>query len=837
MSAVIVQDDQKILVIGQSAISGAYGLNVFRMGRLKSDGTVDTTFNFSLFKLDSGSLATTNATLDETGKIIIEGNGVDSTYILRYNADGTLDSSFNGTGGINLPYENGAILYAMAVQSDDKIITSLSGSDMKVMRVNADGTIDSTFGTDGIQTIAFNGTSQANAVAIQNDGKIIIGGVAANNGHNNFALARLNTDGSPDNSFNGNGKVTTDPGLSDEYISSLAIRSGGNIVVSGTVTNNGAHRPALASYETNGTNDISFNTSGSLVDSTSGKYSYYTCGAVQSDGKYVAAGTAWNGTSFDFMIARYNTNGSLDQTFSGGGIKLVDFGSNNDTVSAIVLQPDGKILVAGSSGNNAVVARLMPDGSLDATFNNGIGFNSTDVAVSNFVTSMVVQQDGKVLIGGKTGLLRYNADGTTDTGFGTVGKVSAPFNNDSSTPFSCQALTTQNNKRIVVSGVVYQSGFYNTMVVAGYKFDGSVDSTFGNNGITLLLPDIGASTYLSPNQIAIDSLGRILISGDFHALHQREDDLQGIMMAGLDSSGNLDNTFGNDPYNIGLVFLSSPLNEVSHATSLVLKSDNKILLGGYSSDGAYDNFSMEQLHENGSVDAGFGNGGRLLTRTSTGINRANAFTIYQDKLYAAGYGLYPDEIGVVARYIIPSGGTLPVTLIDFSATLQQNQSVLLQWQTTAEPNFSGFIIEKAVDGVNFNPIGQLYAKGNVSRGATYTDIDQQPNPGINYYRLKILDRDGKFTHSKVVSVNVPGLITFRVAPNPAHDLLFIQSKGITEKAIFEITSMAGQKLITRQITLSGNDNISIDINSLPKGIYNLSIRSLKQSVVRQFVKE
>ena len=69
----------------------------------------------------------------------------------------------------------------------------------------------------------------------------------------------------------------------------------------------------------------------------------------------------------------------------------------------------------------------------------------------------------------------------------TVGKVSAPFNNDSSTPFSCQALTTQNNKRIVVSGVVYQSGFYNTMVVAGYKFDGSVDSTFGNNGITLIV--------------------------------------------------------------------------------------------------------------------------------------------------------------------------------------------------------------------------------------------------------------------------------------------------------------------------------------------------------------
>ena len=110
LSAVIIQDDQKILVIGQSTIPDVYGLNFFRMGRLNSDGTVDATFNFSLFSLDSGSFATTNATVDKSGKIIIEGNGVDSIYILRYNTDGTLDSSFNGTGGINLPYDNGSLI-------------------------------------------------------------------------------------------------------------------------------------------------------------------------------------------------------------------------------------------------------------------------------------------------------------------------------------------------------------------------------------------------------------------------------------------------------------------------------------------------------------------------------------------------------------------------------------------------------------------------------------------------------------------------------------------------------------------------------------------------------
>ena len=473
---------------------------------------------------------------------------------------------------------------------------------------------------------------------------------------------------------------------------------------------------------------------------------------------------------------------------------------------------------------------------MDATFNNGIGFNTSDVAVSNFVTSMALQQDGKVLIGGKTGLLRYNADGTADTGFGSGGKVSAPFSSGWNMSLNCEALTIQNNKRIIVSCAIYPSYLSNYMAVAGYKFDGSVDSTFGSNGITNLAPDISYA-YLSPNQITIDSNGRIIISGDFRSLLQRTDDAQGLMVVRLDSNGIPDNTFGQYYGVYGFELVSSPQDEVSHATSLVLKSDNKILLGGYSSDGAYDNFSMAQLNADGLVDAGFGNGGMLLTRTSTGVNRANSFTLYQDKLYAAGYGRYPSEIGVVARYTIPSGGPLPVTLIDFSANLQQDRSVLLKWQTTAEPNFAAFIVEKSIDGANFNPIGQLDSKGSVSNGATYTDIDGQPNPGINYYRLKILDRDGKFTYSKVVSVNVPALITFRVTPNPAHDLLFIQSKGITEKAIFEITSMTGQKLITRQITLSGNDNISVDINRLPKGVYNLSIRSNKQSIVKQFVKE
>ena len=172
----IIQDDQKILVIGKSVNTEMYSLVFFAMARLNSDGTVDASFKFSLFPFDSGIFAATNATVDQSGKIIIEGNGIDSIYIVRYNTDGTLDSSFNGNGGLNLSYTFG--INAIAVQSDDKIVASLWGSDMKVMRINANGNIDSTFGTDGIQTIVFNGTSLSNAIAIQNDDKIVLGGVA-----------------------------------------------------------------------------------------------------------------------------------------------------------------------------------------------------------------------------------------------------------------------------------------------------------------------------------------------------------------------------------------------------------------------------------------------------------------------------------------------------------------------------------------------------------------------------------------------------------------------------------------------------------------------------------
>src|ERR1019366_9190728 len=126
-----------------------------------------------------------------------------------------------------------------------------------------------------------------------------------------------------------------------------------------------------------------------------------------------------------FALARYNTNGSLDNTFSDDGKQTTDFGSTDDKAVAMSIQTDGKIIVAGSSGNGIGLARYNTDGNLDNTFN-GNGLVTTDFGITDFVSSMIIQPDGKILVGGKSALVRYNSNGTPDLTFGVNGKLSAP---------------------------------------------------------------------------------------------------------------------------------------------------------------------------------------------------------------------------------------------------------------------------------------------------------------------------------------------------------------------------------------------------------------------------
>ncbi len=367
-------------------------------------GTVTTSFGSSYDDANA-------AALQPDGKIVAAGTAANGDFALaRYNPEGSLDTSFNGTGKATTPFGSDYDdAYAVALQPDGKIVAAGSSSngsndDFALARYNPDGSLDAGFGSGGKVTTSFgSGDDDAYAVALQPDGKIVAAGSSWNGSNYDFALARYNTDGSLDASLNGSGKVTTSFGSFNDSADAVALQPDGKIVAAG-ISNNGTDNDfALARYSADGSLDTSFNGTGKVTTSFGSGYDAADSIALQPDGKIVAAGYGWNGSDYDFALARYNTDGSLDTSFDGSGKATTSFGSFFDVVNAVALQPDGKIVAAGSSGNGSnddfALARYDTDGALDASLS-GSGKVTTSLGSGNDVaTAAALQPDGKLVVG------------------------------------------------------------------------------------------------------------------------------------------------------------------------------------------------------------------------------------------------------------------------------------------------------------------------------------------------------------------------------------------------------------------------------------------------------
>src|SRR5712691_10142284 len=284
--------------------------------------------------------------------------------LARYNTNGTLDTSF-GTGGkvttaISSSHDE---IYALAIQPDGAIVAAgraktNSYYDFALARYTASGVLDTSFDTDGKLTTAIGTRSdEAYGVALQADGKIVAAGRAYMSGYD-FAAVRYNSDGSLDTSFDTDGKVTTKFVTSVDEAYAVAIQADSKIVLAGRVQNGSYYDVALARYNTNGSLDTSFDTDGKVTTSISTTTDEAYAVAVQSDAKIVVAGRTTVGSTFDFALARYTTSGGLDSRFGTGGMVSAGSGTSTDEVYAIAIQPDAKIVVAGRAtiGSNYVFA-------------------------------------------------------------------------------------------------------------------------------------------------------------------------------------------------------------------------------------------------------------------------------------------------------------------------------------------------------------------------------------------------------------------------------------------------------------------------------------------------
>ena len=386
----------------------------------------------------SGNDYAYSVAIQSDGKIVVAGESGNSPgnrdfALTRYNANGSLDISFDGDGKVTTDFGSrfDDVAYSVAIQSDGKIVVagySLNSGgnwDFALTRYNANGSLDISFDGDGKVTTDFGSIDTAYSVAIQSDGKIVVAGYSGNTPANSdFALTRYNSNGSLDTTFDGDGKVTTAIGISSDYAFSVAIQSDGKIVVAGYSLNSGGNWDfALTRYNANGSLDISFDGDGKVTTDFGGALDRAVSVAIQSDGKIVAAGYSDNGSNRDFALTRYNSNGSLDTTFDGDGKVTTDFGSI-DTALSVAIQSDGKIVVAGYSGNTPfnwdfALTRYNSNGSLDTTFD-GDGKVTTAIGISSdYAFSVAIQSDGKIVAAGYSdngssnrdfALTRYNVD-------------------------------------------------------------------------------------------------------------------------------------------------------------------------------------------------------------------------------------------------------------------------------------------------------------------------------------------------------------------------------------------------------------------------------------------
>ena len=370
--------------------------------------------------------------LQADGKVVAVGYAADASrggsnnmaVLVRYNPDGTLDQGF-GSGGV-VTTALGVEAYANAVvqQHDGKLVTAgnvsnggpPSNDDFLLVRYNLDGSLDTgfgphtVFGTPGtVETDINNSLDYAKALVLQPDGKLVAAGLA-DSGSNpdfpyyskaDFALARYNADGSLDGSFGVGGKVITDVNSGSlDYLRALVLQPDGKLVAAG-LTANGKGAFGLVRYNADGSLDETFGVGGKLITNiTSNTVDYPEALALQPDGKLVAAGFTGNGTN-GFALVRYNADGSLDTSFGVGGKVTTDIGSSDASAHALLLQPNGKLVAAGNSNGNFALVRYNPDGSLDGGFGNG-GTVTTAFTTGAIVTPIAlgIQADGKLVAAG-----------------------------------------------------------------------------------------------------------------------------------------------------------------------------------------------------------------------------------------------------------------------------------------------------------------------------------------------------------------------------------------------------------------------------------------------------
>ncbi len=379
------------------------------------DLTFGSGFGKVITAVGSSSDYAAGVALQPDGKIVVAGtcytNGYADFCVARYLASGALDTTFNTTGTVITPISSERDrATALALQPDGKIVVAgYCGDedyyDFCLARYLDNGSLDTSFnGTGKVITPIGRDADYTSAIAIQPDGKIVVAGVCLGAGSIDFCLARYLANGALDTTFGGAGIVITPIGTRTDELTSIALQPDGKIVAAGHCMDGVNVDFCLARYLDNGALDTSFNGTGKVITLMTVGYDRATSLAIDTEGVIVVAGGCYTGINFDFCVANYLPNGTLDTRFNNTGKVFSSIGGSDDTIFSVVLQPDRKIVVSGScatAGNqDFCLARYTVIGTLDTTFN-GTGKVITPINNSaDWASAMALQSDGNIVVAG-----------------------------------------------------------------------------------------------------------------------------------------------------------------------------------------------------------------------------------------------------------------------------------------------------------------------------------------------------------------------------------------------------------------------------------------------------
>lgn len=762
--AITVQPDGKILVGGSFTSYNGQSKNL--IVRLNSNGDVDTSFDIGTgFSAADYANAVHSIVVQPDGKIIIGGyfisyNGQPAASLIRLNANGSIDTSFDIGAGIKYysVLQLKAFVYDIHLQDNGKIIiggnfNKFNDEDIvgNVVRLNADGSLDNSFGITegvGVNAIVF-------SVGVQSDSKVLAGGTQFIPGEGGqINIVRFNEDGSLDSTFD----IGT--GLEDEnqavIVEDLVIQSDGKIIIGGSFSNlNGQSVKRIARLNSDGTQDTTF-------DSGMGFNARLSDLLLQPDGKIVAGGqfSLYNGQPRE-QVTRLNTNGNIDNLFDvGGGIQKQFIATAYD----VTIQPDGKILVAGDFShydNYPVggIVRVNDDGSRDNSFQVGGGFIRSGGIRSN-VYKIKVQSDGKILVGGDFiayndqstfKMVRLNADGTLDT---TFEKFNLPSYN-----WAVRTFDSQLDGKIIVGRQEGAPYLYR------YNADGSIDNTF----------DIGTGVNGTVSSIVTQPDGKVLVCGNFTEFNGQP---QNRIMR-LNPDGSLDTSFD----------VGTGIGNDTNRLTIALQPDGKILVGApiHVFNGENLNYKrIIRLNPDGSLDTSFEEA------ISTGGGSIQTISVQPDgKIIVGGF----------------FGGVL---------------------RNFTRLNSDGSVDSSFLEDVGFN------ASGNVYRTAIQTDEKiLVVGAFIKYnthYRNGILRLHGDATADVEDFENSSALID--IYPNPTKDYFNIISEDIIQS--IELYDIAGRLIKTE---LVNGFEVQQNVSSLASGTYILKVKTEKAEITKKIIKE